>query len=92
MRYSGIDEIVKNWALDNNQRLLSEYKDCEVRSFEVFNKGRKFQIWIDHPAGGFVGVHVWDYKRKRMDWNVTTSNLYPTLDEAFATIFEWNQA
>jgi len=91
MNYSTIDEVIKKWASDNCQVVLSEYKDCEVRSFEVFDKGRKFQIWIDHPAGGFVGVHVWDYKKRRKDWNVPTVNLYPTLDDAFAAVFEWNQ-
>jgi hypothetical protein len=91
MSYCIIDEIIKNWASNNNQQLLSEYKDCEVRSFEVFDEGRKFQIWIDRPTEGSVGVHVWDYKKKRKDWRALTANLYPTLDEARATIFEWNQ-
>ena len=91
MSYSIIDDVLNKWASDNNQVLLSEYKDCEVRSFEVFDKSRKFQIWIDRPEAGFVGVHVWDYKKRRKDWRVLTTVLYPALDEAFATVFQWNQ-
>lgn len=91
MSYNTIDETINKWASANNQSVLSEYKDCEVRSFEVFDREKKFQIWIDRPAEGFVGTHVWDYKKRRKDWNTPTVNLYTILDEALATIIEWNQ-
>jgi len=90
MSYSTIDAVIKKWASDNKQVVLSQYKDCEVRSFEVFDdKGRKFQIWIDRPEGGFVDVHAWDYKKRRKDWRAPIGDLYSTLDEAFATVFQW---
>lgn len=91
MSYITIDETLNKWASKNNQVLLSEYKDYEVRSFEVFDMGKKFQIWIDHPKGEFIEIHIWDYKKRRKDWSVRVNELCQILDEAIATVFEWRK-
>ncbi len=90
MNYDSIDSIIKKWVASHHLTLFTEYKESEVRSVDVVNQqGRRCQIWVDKPDDqGEVGVHVWDYKRKRNDYAVPISELALCLDEAY----KWCQA
>lgn len=85
MSYDSVDSIIKKWVATRHLTLFTEYKESEVRSVDVVNqRGRRCQLWIDEPdAAGEVGVHVWDYKRKRNDYSVPISRLFACLDEAY---------
>jgi len=59
--YASLDEFIQPWASKKHVRVLSEFKDCPVRTFWVFdNQGRqRAQIWLDPPSSiGIVYVHA----------------------------------
>jgi hypothetical protein len=93
MSYESIDDAIKSWASKHSLSLYTEYKDSEVRSVDVVDhSGKKFQIWIDKPTDGIVGVHAWDYKKRRKDWEPAVADLEETLEQAIAQIDEWQDA
>jgi hypothetical protein len=56
----------------------------------VGTAGRKTQLWIDPPrTDGSVGVHIWNYGKKRQDFVTTASHLRDSLDDALAIAREW---
>ncbi|MEP7212600.1 MAG: hypothetical protein ABI791_05975 [Acidobacteriota bacterium] len=88
--YSAIDEMLDRWAANHRFTIQKEYKEIEVRSI-TFQGGDSviYQLWIDPPDGnGFVGIHVWDYEKRRKDFVVGTSELPEKLELAFRTIQE----
>lgn len=91
MGYEKIDGILNQWAKKHNLPLYKTYKDEQVRSFEVVNtQGKRFQIWIDLPSPkNEVGVHVWDYKKKRKDFLVSPDELIDCLEKAYITAKTW---
>jgi len=91
--YQKIDPIIQDWADKHKLRVYTSYQDYEVRSVDVVDqKGRKYQIWIDSPDQfGNVGVHAWDYKRRRKDYMVSTNDLRGCLEEAYNTVLLWIQ-
>lgn len=90
MSYSAIDPIIQKWTQQHGLSLFTEYKDSEVRSVDIAgSNGQKFQIWIDRPKGVQVSVHAWDYKKRRQDWNATTTDLDNFLEEAIKTVRSW---
>lgn len=92
MSYATIDPIIERWANNHDLTLYTKYQDSEVRSITmVAVSGRKFQIWIDQPSGGSVGVHVWDYKKRRKDWKINANALDVTLEKALQTGKGWIQ-
>lgn len=93
MSYESIDKVIKSWASKHRLSLYTEYKDSEVRSVDVVDhSGKKFQIWIDKPSDETVGVHAWDYKRRRRDWEPAVAELGEALEQAIAQVDEWKRA
>jgi hypothetical protein len=92
MTYFAIDELLSNWASENRLRFSTKYRDEEVRSLDVVSaKGKRYQIWVDAPRNGRVGVHVWDYRKRRIDLDVAQTELNSALDAVFSAAREWMQ-
>jgi hypothetical protein len=90
MSYAEIDPIIFAWIEKHHFTLFTEYKDSAVRSIEVVSaSGQKFQIWLDRPASGKVSIHLWDFRKKRCDWEVAIADLATCLELVAATVFEW---
>jgi len=90
MSYDQIDPAIQAWASNHTLPVYTQYKDVEVRSVELVGvSGQKVQIWIDQPLYGWVGVHVWNYKKLRQDWKVQTNKLEATLEQAYQKAMDW---
>ena len=90
MSYVEIDPIILAWLHRHGLTLYERYQDSEVRSVDIVDAGgRKFQIWVDPPASGKVVVHVWDYRKRRKDWDTPIDELDHRLEEAVATVADW---
>ena len=91
MSYSAIDPIINVWKHRHSLAVGTEFKDTQVRTTEVVSRtGEMFQIWIDEPNEvGKVGVHVWDHKDRKYDWEVSVDRLDNALDEAVQTAKSW---
>ena len=88
--YSAIDEMLNRWAANHRFTIQKKYKEIEVRSITFQGRDSVFyQLWIDPPDGnGFVGIHVWDYKRRRKDFVAESDEFPKKLELAFRTIQE----
>ena len=91
MGYESMDALIGEWTRENGLHLATSYKDEEVRSVEVVGEsGRGCQIWIDAPdSRHLVGVHVWDYKQRRRDFEVDKSLLLDALNQALTIARNW---
>ncbi len=72
--------------------MMTAYKGYEVRSVDLTNEeGSRFQLWVDPPGeDGRVGVHVWNYKKRRADYGVKIQDLGNCLDEALRVVSGWS--
>ena len=91
MSYETIDPTITEWAAQHGLHIFTKYRDEEVRSMDLVGpNGRKCQLWIDTPdPSGNVGVHVWDYKKRRKDFRATTIDLAQRLEDAYVTAISW---
>lgn len=93
MSYSSIHSIIQNWTKKHQLVLYSRYQDADVRSVEIVDgTGNRYQIWVEEPKGEHVGVHAWDYRRQRSDWQTTRKELENCLDEARAMVLKWSRS
>lgn len=91
MNYQLIDPIIFQWAQSHSFRISTSYKDEEVRSIDIINaKGERFQVWFDIPTKHHVGIHVWNYKKKKeslkKEWLVNIVDLESILTEVFKIV------
>jgi hypothetical protein len=86
--YSSIDEMLGRWAASHRLSIQKKYKDAEVRSIAIQGGDSVFyQLWVDPPdENGVIGIHVWDYKKRKKDFVSATSELLEKLELAFRTI------
>lgn len=91
MDYNEIDPILEEWARSNNLHVFKMDREMEVRSIEVVSReGKRFQIWVDLPnSKNKIGVHVWDYKKKRQDYLTSPNELTDCLEKAYLTVKTW---
>jgi len=91
MSYAGVDPILNQWAADHRLTVMTSYKDYEVRSIDLVDaQGVRFQLWLDPPGEtGRIGVHVWDYRKRRADYGANLEDLAKCLDEALQAASEW---
>jgi len=94
MSYQSLDPIIQDWADKHKLTIYTSYQDYEVRSTDVVdNEGRKYQIWVDPPDQyGNVGVHAWDYRKRRKDYTTPTKDLGNCLELAYNSVLLWIQA
>ncbi len=50
--FAPIGETLHKWSVENRVHIATEYKDCEVRSFEVATQFGSVQVWVDPQADG----------------------------------------
>jgi hypothetical protein len=91
MNYRDIDPDLMAWAARHDLHLYTDHRDEPVRSVDVVSKGgMKVQIWVDPPdSDGIVGVHVWDYRRRRLRFMASVDSLSLALDRALASARDW---
>lgn len=88
MNFTSIDSIIEQWSRDNDLPLYTQYREAEVRSFEVvLPTGERRQIWVEND--GKLTVSVWDYRKRRRDFAATPSNLRDQLDAALRQAKAW---
>lgn len=94
MNFSKIDDILYEWADENNLPIQKEYKESEVRSIEITDKaGHRFQLWIDFDdRNECVTLNAWDFKKKRYKVNTSPVFLHEKLNDALRTIRMWADA
>lgn len=94
MSYEQVDSVLYRWATSNGLTVSTLYKDYEVRSIDVVDaQGARFQLWLDPPeATGEIGVHVWDYRRRRADYEVQLKDLTECLDDALRMASKWSSS
>lgn len=91
MGYELIDSAIHDWSRKRSLHVYSTYRDDEVRSVDLVDgNGQKCQIWIDPPnSSGKVHVNVWDYKKRREDFECGIADLFDWLDTAYNTANKW---
>ena len=97
MNYQVIDGALRKWAIENDVPLLTEYRDEQVRAFElVGNKSHlSYQVWIDPPDRlDRTTVFAWDRKDWKISQSTSVFEIGKTLDLIFIEIqkYEANQA
>ncbi len=88
MNFTSIDNELLNWAKLNMLNLSTQYRDEDVRSFELADSnGNPYQIWIDYKNEAWY-VNAWDYKKRKFRCKSNTSIQY-TLDVALENVEQW---
>jgi hypothetical protein len=95
--YSSIDAILSAWAVKNKLRVLTHYKDEEVRYVIIYGPDgrRKADLWIDLPSESGVGLHLAEYGRqrreirRRADVQSRASRMESDLDGLIALAVSW---
>lgn len=93
--YASIDPIIRRWVQKHCLFLYTDSAGEEVRNVYVSSlAGECFQIWIDPPVDGRVGLHAAYVEGPRevepaQDWSVAISDLSTALEEAFDTVLMW---
>jgi hypothetical protein len=89
--YSQIDPALYSWAQKHKLNVLTVYKDCEVRSVDVVrNSANRYQIWVDLPnEKNEVGIHAWDYKKRKADIECSLAELENKLEEIYSMVLFW---
>lgn len=91
MSYQILDQILEDWAKKHSLHLYTTYKDEEVRSIDIVSpSGKHFQLWLDDPGSNErTVIHVWDYRKRRSDFDADLSNLKTQLERAYSEIKSW---
>ena len=91
MGYQALDPIIVSWCKKHNLPLGKTHQDTEVRSVNFgTSDGTRFQVWIELPDQvGNIGVHLWDYKKRRIDRVATVETLEEVLNEVGEIAMEW---
>ena len=88
--YSAIDPQLSAWASEKGWTFLTDYKGEEVRSIIFEDEGqRRAQLWVDRPSGEVVGLHLWDFKARRVDVQSRREWLVADLNALAAQAVEW---
>ena len=91
--YTPIDDALRQWAGRNGIHIATEYKDCEVRSFELATQFGSVQIGIEPRShGGFdaVGCNNRLGEARRLERvNIQQPDVGPALDELLASVRRW---
>ncbi|HEU0143418.1 MAG TPA: hypothetical protein VFQ47_01415 [Nitrososphaera sp.] len=90
--YSEIDPIIYAWAQKYSLHIHTKYKDYDVRSIDMVGSlGKRYQIWLDAPdERKEIGLHAWDYKKRKVEVKSSTSDLGENLEKIYATVVEWD--
>lgn len=88
MSYQILDPVLEMWAKKHDLHMYKMYKDEEVRSIDIVSpSGKRFQLWIDKPGSNSeTSVYVWDYRRRKVDFDADIRNLESQLERAYSEI------
>lgn len=90
MSYATIDFIINIWISQNNLFLFKSYQDCDVRSVELVDKkGKRYQIWVEEPENNNIKIYAWDFKKRKIEFIASKSDLLQKLDKALSTVKNW---
>jgi len=91
MSYRKIDPIINDWACEKKLQVFTFYKDYEVRSIDLVDAtGNRYQIWIEELDNEEkIGIHAWDYNKKKYDCFTTVPELHKCLDEIYQIVKKW---
>lgn len=91
MSYQMLDPILERWAKKRSLHVHTNYKDEEVRSIDIVSPaGKRFQLWLDKPEDDeHTVIHIWDYRKRRSDFDADLSNLESQLERAYSEIMSW---
>jgi hypothetical protein len=90
-----IDAQVQTWARKHSLHLFMSWPGGDIRAVYLSSTaGECFQIWIDPPKGGQVGVHVACVEGRKdnevpEDKSADISNLESTLEAAMQSVLDW---
>jgi len=93
MSYLKIDPILKRWACDNDLHIYTSHQDYDIRSLDIVSpSGKRFQLWIDElDVNEKSTVHIWDFKKKRKDYQCDLNVLVDNLNMAYRKIIDWSK-
>lgn len=91
--YSEVDPMLYAWAQRHSLKIRTEYKDYDVRSIDVAgDSGKLYQLWIDPPDKmEKVGIHAWDYKKRKADIQSPLSEMDKNLEVIYSTVMSWDE-
>jgi hypothetical protein len=91
LNYEPVDPVLQKWATRNGLHLYTEYKGESVRSADLIGKsGAKVQIWVQPgKTPNTWEVHVWDYHKRRKDWQSGTADIDSKLTDAYRVAESW---
>jgi hypothetical protein len=91
MSYASIDGVIQAWAKEHRLAIRTEYKDSEVHSVDfVGADGHRYQLWIDTPdERGLVGIHAWDFSKRRLNYIFPSAELAAALEQIHALVLQW---
>jgi len=87
-KYKQVDRPFFEWAKSKNLHIYTQYKDYDVRSFDlVLSADLKWQIWLEPiPESGKCTIQYWDYKTNKYRKTVKVDKLKDTLDKIYNDI------
>ena len=97
MGYAVVDPTIKAWTQKHGFTLFdrAEGHPTAVRCVYLSSPdGECFQIWIDEPEGGHIGLHAAEVETRsneqlRQDWSVSVESLRAALEEAVVHVRKW---
>ncbi len=91
MSYKILDPTLERWRTKHGLHVHTTYRGEEVRSIDIVSPaGKRFQIWLDMPGSeGKIMVHVWDYQKRRREFDSDLSNLESQLERAYSEVKSW---
>jgi hypothetical protein len=93
MRYDQVDPILTPWAMTHGLFVVTQFKDCEVRSIQIVDDaGDSYQLSVDVLRDdGALSVSIYDPAAPRRSQTFATSiaELGATLESAYATAESW---
>jgi hypothetical protein len=91
-----IDTVISKWAQRRRATISAIYKENESRCIDFHDEAnQRYQIWVDPPindplnSNPEIGVHAWDYGKRRKDFVSQMNDLPRRLDEAYGIIQKW---
>ena len=95
--YAAVDPLITCWVQTHDLHLFTTWGDDEIRVVYLSSEaGECFQIGIDPPQNGRIGIHVRYIEGPKdideepeQDWSVALADLSATLEEALGTVLSW---
>ena len=91
-----IDAVISKWTQRRRAMISAIYKENESRCIDFHDAANhRYQIWVDPPVDDphnlnpEIGVHAWDFGKRRRDFVSQINDLPRKLDEAYLSLQKW---